>query len=165
MPELKWISMCKYITRELRNNDGYVDVYVDYRATSIYSGKRCKKILVWVPRISNNVDQVACFCFIRSSILALDIPYEYTQYNREIMIYPINSQTLMVFEKNKDQENFYPLEIYNNKHWGTYLLTDIKIFTTTLPQSYGEVSNLITILDPIFYDLQHYRYVYTFFFC
>lgn len=158
MPELTWISTCKHVTADLRNNKGYFDVYVDNRATSMYSEGRCTKIMVWVPALSANVEQNACVCFIRSSILSLDISHDYVQFKRKIMIYPKNITTLMVFEENR-RGNYYPLEIYRNRRWENYNPIDERIFTTPLPQSYGEFSNLQAILSAIFYDLSLHRYI------
>lgn len=154
-----WVTICKNVIKDLRNNDAYVDAYVDYNMFLKYSGTRCKKLLVWVPKLSGNVEQDACICFYHLSILPLDIPHEYVQYNQKIMIYPLNITTLMVFEENKGQGNYYPLEIYENKRWPAYLSANVQIFTIVVPQGYGEASNLEIILDPMVQDLELIRYV------
>lgn len=76
-------------------------------------GKWCSKIMVSVPRLPENVEQDACVCFIRSSVIALDISQEYLQYDRKIMIYPKNKLELMVFKYNEDRIFYDILEIYN----------------------------------------------------
>lgn len=105
MSEFTRATTCKHVVNDLRSNEACVDVYVNYTAIFMYSEKWCMKILVWLPRISANVEQDACVCFIRLSIITLDISHEYIEYYRgSIMIYPMNKQELMVFAYNKDRK-------------------------------------------------------------
>lgn len=159
MRKLRWASICRHLTKKLRSNEGYVDIYVNYLATSLYSGKWCIKISVWVPKISANVEQDACVCFTRSSIIALDIPREYINYYRKIMIYPLNKEELMVFSYNEERESYSLLEIYDQIEWTRYCALKFNTGTTVMPYSYGDISNLQIILNPIFSQLTSYRYV------
>lgn len=159
MSALTWASTCKHVIKDLRSNEGYVDVYVNYTAIFMYSGERCMKIFVWVPPISANAEQNACACFIRSSVIPLDTPHEYIDYYKKIMIYPKSTNQMMVFAYNEKLQSYSLLEIYSNKFWTEYRSTPIKTVIMVIPQSYGEILNLQTFLNPIFLQLTHYRYV------
>lgn len=156
MSNPKWAAICKNIIRDLRSNEKYIDIYLNYTAFSIYNGEWCTKILVWVHRKSANVEQNACACFIHSSIIPLDTPHEYIDYYRKIMIYPSSKQEMMVFAYNEEQETYNILEIFDNKYWNQYCPVKIEV-TTPVPRSYSEISNLQAILNPIFHELKHYR--------
>lgn len=160
LPKLKWITLCKHIIKDLKSNNKYVDIYLNKIAILMYTEKYCTKILVWVPKIEAHVQQDACDYFIRSSIIALDIPHEYINYHQKIMIYPKKKQELMTFEHNEETGNYNLVVINGSKLWSAYTPAKIETVTISLPQSYGEISNLQTILNPIFYTIETYRCVY-----
>lgn len=102
---VKRAAVCKNIFRNVvKDDETYVYKCVNISALLTYSGKRCSKIPVWVPKVKKYADQYACVCFISPSVIALDIPREYLQYYREkIMMYPKTTLQIMVFKYNKDR--------------------------------------------------------------
>lgn len=161
MPNLKYAAICKHVLKGLRNNEAYADMDVNILAIFTYNGERCSIIWVWVPQLKTYVKQYACICFIRPSINVLDKPSEYRNYyGGYIMIYPMTVQEVMIFKYNTQKGGYNVLEIFSNKLWNTYTPIKMEAAKTVIPQSYGDISNLQTILNPLFHNLARYRYLY-----
>lgn len=157
MPKLRWAALCKNIVNDLRSDKAYVDKHANLLAIYMYSGQRCFIIPVWVPKLEKHVSQYACVCFINPSVISVDIPHEYVQYFQEtIMIYPKDLNEIMVFSPNMEKGGYILEILVQRRNYNAFKEDKMKIL---VPQSYSEISNLLTILNPIFHKLGIYRYV------
>lgn len=66
----------------------------------------------------------------------------------------------MVFGYNDERNSYNILEIIHRYRWIRYLPVHMNAVRIVVPRSYGEISNLRAILNPIAAELENYRYVY-----
>lgn len=118
--------------------------------------KPCTNVEVRIRGEHVPVHQTAVNCYARAAVTTFELSKEMVKFYRKIVMYPWNSDNVMVFEYDEN-ENYYTLLKYHRTKWNKLTHAVNSLFYIPILQSWSELSNLYSILYPIRSTLNYYR--------